>query len=149
MNSQPKSGLLLFAHGARDPRWARPFEGVASRVRARSAELEVRLCFLEFMSPTLPDAAAELALVGCTQVDVLPLFLGAGGHVRKDLPALMAGLGTAYPQVTWALRPAIGEMDSVIEAMALAALESPSASTGDHLHPHTGDAGSWPDRPGP
>ena len=28
-----KRGLLLFAHGARDPRWALPFEDVAARVR--------------------------------------------------------------------------------------------------------------------
>ena len=26
--------IVLFAHGARDPRWAEPFEAVAARVRA-------------------------------------------------------------------------------------------------------------------
>jgi sirohydrochlorin cobaltochelatase len=26
---------------------------------------------------------------GCTRVDLLPLFLGSGGHVRKDLPRLL------------------------------------------------------------
>ena len=30
-------GLILFAHGARDPRWAEPFEAVAARVRERAA----------------------------------------------------------------------------------------------------------------
>jgi sirohydrochlorin cobaltochelatase len=28
-------GLILFAHGARDPRWAEPFEAVAARCRAQ------------------------------------------------------------------------------------------------------------------
>ena len=26
--------IVLFAHGARDPRWAEPFEAIAARIRA-------------------------------------------------------------------------------------------------------------------
>ena len=119
-----KRGLLLFAHGARDPRWAAPFERVALRIGACRPELPVELAFLEFMAPDLAQAGARLADAGCTQVDVVPLFLGTGGHVRKDLPALLDRLAAARPQVRWTLRAAIGEVDSVIEAMALAALAS-------------------------
>ena len=117
-----KRGVLLFAHGARDPNWAIPFRAVAERVRARDAELVVELAFLEFMTPTLKDAGAELAGAGCTQVDVVPLFLGAGGHVRKDLPELLTALRSACPGTEWRLRRAIGEIDTVIDAMAAAAL---------------------------
>lgn len=115
-------GLLLFAHGARDPNWALPFEAVAAIVRAQRPAMPVQLAFLEFMSPTLPEAGEQLAAQGCTEVAVVPLFLGAGGHVRKDLPTLLDGLAAAYPQVTWSLQPAIGEIDSVVQAMAEAAL---------------------------
>jgi sirohydrochlorin cobaltochelatase len=52
----------------------------------------------------------------------LPLFLGAGGHVRKDLPELMDQLSRQHPTVVWHLRPAIGEVASVVQAMADAAL---------------------------
>ncbi len=114
-------GILLFAHGARDPRWAEPFDAVARRVRKRDPALLVRLAFLEFMTPSLRQAGQALAESGCTRVDVVPLFLGAGGHVRKDLPELLAELADAYPGVQWQLQPAIGERDSVIDAMARAA----------------------------
>jgi sirohydrochlorin cobaltochelatase len=117
-----KNGLLLFAHGARDPNWALPFEDVARRIRARAPGTVVELCFLEFMAPTLREGGERLAAAGCTQVDIVPLFLGAGGHVRKDLPALLDELAAAHPGVRWKLRKAIGEVDSVVEAMALAAL---------------------------
>jgi sirohydrochlorin cobaltochelatase len=117
-----KSGLLLFAHGARDPRWALPFEAVARRVRERSPAVAVELAFLEFMAPDIRSAAADLAGEGCTRIDVLPLFLGAGGHVRKDLPLLLAQLAAAHPAVRWRLQPAIGEIDRVIDAMADTAL---------------------------
>jgi len=117
-----KNGLLLFAHGARDPGWAGPFEAVAQRIRQRAPAVAVQLCFLEFMAPTLHEGGARLAAEGCAHVDVVPLFLGAGGHVRKDIPALLAALARAYPAVHWQLRPAIGEAQAVIEAMALSSL---------------------------
>lgn len=122
-------GVLLFAHGARDPRWALPFDAVADRVRRARPGWQVALAFLEFMAPDLRTAATLLADGGCRLVDVVPLFLGAGGHVRKDLPALLDEMRTAYPHVQWRLRPAIGEDASVIDAMALAAVGAVSTAS--------------------
>jgi sirohydrochlorin cobaltochelatase len=116
------SGLILFAHGARDPRWAAPFEAVATRVRALRPGLLVHNAYLEFMAPTLPDAGDALAAAGCSQVDVLPLFLGAGGHVRRDLPLLIEALRLRHPGTTWTLHTAVGETPALIEAMAMAAV---------------------------
>ncbi len=117
-----KPGLLLFAHGARDPNWALPFEAVAGIVRQQRPGMPVELAFLEFMSPTLMDAGHRLAEQGCTLVTVVPLFLGAGGHVRKDLPALLADLAQTHTRVTWHLQTAIGEVNAVVQAMAQAAM---------------------------
>jgi sirohydrochlorin cobaltochelatase len=117
------TGLLLFAHGARDPRWARPFEAVAARCRALRGADRVALAYLEFMAPDLVTAGAALAAAGCTRVDVVPLFLGAGGHVRKDIPVLLARLHEQHPGVHFALRPTVGEAPALIEAMAAVALQ--------------------------
>jgi sirohydrochlorin cobaltochelatase len=115
----PTSGILLFAHGARDPAWARPFEAVATALRARAARADhVGLAFLEFMQPGLVDAGSALVAAGCTQVVVVPLFLGAGGHVRKDLPLLMDQLRERHPQTGWTLSPAVGESALLVQAMA-------------------------------
>jgi sirohydrochlorin cobaltochelatase len=116
-----KSGLILFAHGARDPRWALPFEAVVAQVRARHPGAAVRLAFLEFMAPDIASAAAELAAAGCGSVAVVPLFLGAGGHIRKDLPLLMDTLRERHAGVAFTLHPVVGETAVVIEAMAVAA----------------------------
>lgn len=117
------TGMILFAHGARDARWAEPFEAVAACIRAAQPNLPVRLAFLEFMAPTLPQAGAELAALGCARLQVLPMFLGAGGHVRKDLPVLVETLRAAHPGLVVNLLPAVGEIDSVTGAMAEAALK--------------------------
>ena len=124
MNGSGHDGLILFAHGARDPLWARPFEVVAERVRAARPGLPVRLAFLEFMAPTLPEAGAALAQGGCRHVAVRPLFLGAGGHVRRDLPLLLESMRTAHPDTRFELQDVVGEADSVIDAMAAVAAAS-------------------------
>ena len=121
-------GLILFAHGARDPRWAAPFEDMAARVRAQRPQLQVRLAFLEFMTPDLGGAADELVAAGCQRVDVVPVFLGSGGHVRKDLPERLRVLQERHAGTRFALHGAIGEMPAVLQAMADAAaavLDSP------------------------
>jgi len=114
--------LVLFAHGARDARWAEPFEAVAARIRAAAPGLPVALAYLELMTPRLDEVVARLVANGATRVDVVPLFLGTGGHFRQDLPPLVDSLRAAHPGVAIQLHAAIGEHAAVSEAMARAAL---------------------------
>ncbi len=123
-SSSPAHGIVLLAHGARDARWAAPFEAVAQRIRAGRPELAVQLAYLEFMTPDLLQAAQALVRQGCRHVTVAPLFLGGGGHVRRDVPQLMDALRLQHPGISWTLMPAIGEIDSVTQAMAAAVLEA-------------------------
>jgi sirohydrochlorin cobaltochelatase len=125
-------GLILFAHGARDPRWALPFQAVLEHIAQQQPQVQLRLAFLELMAPSLAHAGAELCAAGCSQVDVLPMFLGTGGHLRQDLPPMMQGLRTSHPTVQWRLHQAIGEQPRVRDAMAataLALLDQASAAT--------------------
>lgn len=110
--------LILFAHGARDPAWAAPFEAVAALIRSRQPSWQVRLAYLEFMSPPLAEAAKALADAGCSRIVIRPMFLGTGGHVRRDLPLLLDGLRLAHPGVDFVLQDAIGENRAVHAAMA-------------------------------
>ena len=122
MSAGHDHGLLLFAHGARDPAWAQPFEAVAHRCAEQRPGSAVALAFLEFMTPKLVDAGQALVKQGCTVIDVVPLFLGTGGHVRKDIPVLLAQLQALHRGVQWRLHPAVGESTELIEAMARVAL---------------------------
>ena len=114
--------ILLFAHGAHDPRWAAPFEAIAARMRSAEPERIVALAFLELMTPRLAEAADALIAAGVRRIDIVPLFLGTGGHLRKDLPPLVEAVRVAHPEVAIELHAAIGEHPDVAEAMARAAL---------------------------
>lgn len=113
-----KQALVLFAHGARDPRWAEPFQRLRAMVQKQSPSLTVALAFLELMEPRLPGMVAQLAQKGITDVTVVPVFLGQGGHVRRDLPVLIEELQQRYPQMRFRTAVAVGEDDSVLDAMA-------------------------------
>ena len=129
------AGLVLLAHGARDPAWRAPFDAVQARVESEAPGRLVRLAFLELMSPGLEAAGTALADDGCAHVDIVPLFLGMGGHVRRDVPAMVERLRAAHPGVAWVLHPAVGEAPAVIAAIADTALAAcadspPAASPG-------------------
>jgi len=113
------SGIVLFAHGSRDREWARPFKQLADTLRAK-CDAPVTLAYLELMSPTLEEAIDALARDGVNGVRVVPVFLGQGGHVKEDLPKLVAAAQKKHAGMTIHLEPAIGEQPSVIEAIAAA-----------------------------
>ncbi|WP_246100539.1 sirohydrochlorin chelatase [Tepidimonas alkaliphilus] len=115
-------GLLLLAHGARDPAWAAPFERVVAHVRAAQPALAVQLAFLERLTPNPAQAGATLAAAGCRHVVVLPLFLGSGGHVQRDVPQRVAALVSAHPGVRWTLAPTVGNDELLVQALASIAL---------------------------
>ncbi len=112
------AGVILFAHGSRDPLWRRPLEAVAARMAARTPATPVRCAYLELTEPDLPAAAAELAGLGLAAVRIVPMFLGAGRHVREDLPALVADLRQRHPGVQWELRPPVGEDERLLDLLA-------------------------------
>jgi sirohydrochlorin cobaltochelatase len=110
--------LVLFAHGARAPGWAAPFERLRDLAQARLPDAAVSLAFLELMEPRLPGHVAQLAAAGIAEVTVVPVFLGQGGHLLRDLPALVADLRAAHPGVAFRVAGAIGEDPDVLAAMA-------------------------------
>ena len=112
-----RSGIILFAHGSREPQWARPFESLAA---ALSKSHAVRVAYLELMQPSLADAVASLAREGVQTIRVVPVFLAAGRHLREDLPRLAAQAREKFPQLEIRVEPPIGEQASVIDAIAAA-----------------------------
>jgi sirohydrochlorin cobaltochelatase len=104
-----KQGVILFGHGARDPQWAGPMERVRSRMVERAPTLQVELAFMEFLSPTLEEAADRLV---------------AAGVEKRDVPALVDALRRRHPGCRVSLAVAVGEAEPVVAAMADYALAS-------------------------
>jgi sirohydrochlorin cobaltochelatase len=116
------TGIILFAHGSRDPQWRLPIEAVAAQIAQRQQGSLVRCAYLELCLPTLPDAANDLIAAGARKIRVFPVFLGVGKHAREDLPLLINELQAAHPDLVVELLPTAGESDKLISLMADIAL---------------------------
>jgi len=114
----PGTAIILFAHGARDPAWAAPLRRVCAAVRTQAPELRVELAFLELLTPGLLDCTESLLAEGYDQIIVLPMFLAQGGHVKQDVPRLIDELRERNPQARIEMTCAVGEAESVVQAMA-------------------------------
>ena len=121
-NNSPPQGIVLFAHGSRDPLWHKPMEAVAHQIALQQNESIVVCAYLELSSPDLPTAVSELVARGCQAITVVPMFLGVGKHAREDLPALMQALRNAHSSVDFTLQPAVGENPRLIALLAEIAL---------------------------
>lgn len=117
-------GVIVFAHGSRDPLWRRPVESVAQQISQRDASAAVACAYLELCEPDLPTAAASLVAQGATDIRVLPLFFGMGKHAREDLPVLMTELQQAHPGVAFRQLPTAGEDPRLTALLAQLALET-------------------------
>ncbi|MBS0506805.1 MAG: CbiX/SirB N-terminal domain-containing protein [Proteobacteria bacterium] len=114
----------MLAHGSRDPLWRGPIEAVRAQIEQAQPGLPVRCAYLELCTPGLAAAVQELAALGAGTVAVVPLFVGAGRHVREDLPRMVQDLGQAWPQVRLSLLPPIGEDARLTALMARIACEA-------------------------
>ena len=122
-----KQALVLFAHGSRDAEWSQPFERIASSLEKKLPAFAVKTAYLEAMRPSLDEVLAALAAKKATHIRIVPVFLGQGGHLKNDLPKLVAAAAEAYPGIEIALDAAIGEQPPVVAAIAEAIAASVTA----------------------
>jgi sirohydrochlorin cobaltochelatase len=109
--------IILFGHGARDERWREPFDRLASLWRQQHQGVPVELAFLEMMKPSLDAAVSSLVTAGATNITVVPVFFGQGGHLRQDFPKLLAQCQAQYPQISLSATSAAGEDHAVLQAI--------------------------------
>jgi sirohydrochlorin cobaltochelatase len=69
------------------------------------------------MSPALPELVRRLTQEGIRNITVTPIFLGQGGHVLRDLPVLLDQLRGEYPALELKLATAVGEDETVLNAI--------------------------------
>ena len=109
--------IILFGHGARDSRWREPFDRLAGLWRAQHPHTPVELAFLEMMQPSLEEAVASLSAQGVTEITVVPVFFGQGGHLRNDFPVLLDQCREKFPDIQLRATLAVGEDLAVLQAI--------------------------------
>lgn len=120
---ESRTALIVFAHGARDPDWAAPVMQTCATIRKAAPQLRVEAAFLDFIAPDLTACASRLLDAGFERIVILPLFIARGGHLKNDLPRLVADLQQKHPHAVFLLAPPTGETDAIISAVAAHAVQ--------------------------
>jgi sirohydrochlorin ferrochelatase len=101
------AGVLLVGHGTRDPAGIAEFLLLAKRLRGLLKPRPLEACFLELAEPTIADALERLIRRGSRQVTIVPLLLTAAGHAKRDIPAAVAEVSAAHPELIVRQTPAL------------------------------------------
>ncbi|MDW6063023.1 sirohydrochlorin chelatase [Streptomyces sp. FXJ1.4098] len=101
--------LVAVAHGSRDPEALRTVTALVDRVRALRPDLPVRLGHVELNDPLLADTLAGLR----GEAVLVPLLLGRGHHIKRDLPDAVA----AAPHLSVRMAAPLGPHPLLAEAL--------------------------------
>ncbi len=121
-----KTALLLIAHGSRHPEANADLEHVAEELRRRGQNLVVA-SFLELAAPDVDAGGARCVEAGAGRVVLLPYFLSAGVHVRRDLAAARDRLAARFPGVEFVLAEPLGRHPLLIDVVTRRAEEALAA----------------------
>jgi sirohydrochlorin ferrochelatase len=108
--------LLLIAHGSRNPEANADLDHLAEGLRQRGHSL-VQKAYLELAEPDIDGGAARCIKQGADRIVLVPYFLSAGVHVRRDLTAARERLAQRYPGVEFRLAEALGRHPLLLDVV--------------------------------
>src|SRR5262245_35005325 len=112
-----KTALLLIAHGSRQEEANADLHYLAAQLRQRGQEF-VEPAFLELAQTTISEAGEACVRQGAEQVVLVPWFLSAGVHVRRDLTEARRLLAERFPQVRFVLAEPLGRHPLLLDILA-------------------------------
>ncbi|MFN4261861.1 MAG: sirohydrochlorin chelatase [Gemmataceae bacterium] len=121
-SSSESLALLLIAHGSRQAEANDDLHYVVEQLRQRGRYDIVEASFLELAEPDIDEGGRRCVAQGARCVILLPYFLSAGVHVRRDLTAARQRLAERHPCVLFRLAEPLGRhprlLDVVVERAA-------------------------------
>jgi sirohydrochlorin ferrochelatase len=112
-----KTAILLIAHGSREADANADLHHVAECLRRRGESIVVA-SFLELAEPGIAEGGQACVEAGAECVVLVPYFLSAGVHVRRDLARTREELAKAFPRVDFVLAEPLGRHPLLVEVVA-------------------------------
>jgi sirohydrochlorin ferrochelatase len=119
-----KTALLLMAHGSRNDEANQDLEALVAELRARQLFFAVEPSFLELAKPSIEQAAEACVTQGAERVLMIPYFLSAGVHVRRDLTQIRDRLAARFARVEFRLADPLGRHPLLLEVVLNRAREA-------------------------
>ena len=111
----PTTALLLIAHGSREPSANDDLFRLADKLAATRQYAAVVAAFLELAEPDIDAGGKKCVETKPERVVLIPYFLSAGVHVRRDLAAARDRLAGRFPGVEFRLAEPLGPHPLLME----------------------------------
>lgn len=108
--------VVIVGHGSRDPSANVEFESLVEAYRLRRPDLEVSHGYVELAEPHFGQTLETLARK-TKRIVVLPLFLFAAGHVKNDIPLVLARVRNRFPGVRLNPARALGVHPNLVDLL--------------------------------
>jgi sirohydrochlorin ferrochelatase len=108
MEMPDRVAILLIAHGSRYAPANDDLHQIARRIAERGEYPIVEASFLELAEPGILAGGDRCVEQGATRVLMVPYFLSAGVHLRRDLTAARDELQARHPHVDFRLGLPLG-----------------------------------------
>jgi sirohydrochlorin ferrochelatase len=107
--------LLIIAQGSRSKDSNDEIRRLADRINENLGPAFglATSAFLGISSPHIDSAVADLVDEGATEIRVLPYFLSAGNHVKKEIPDAIREEKEKYPDVHFGILPHFGALQGI------------------------------------
>jgi sirohydrochlorin ferrochelatase len=106
--------LVILDHGSPRAEATEHLEWIATQVRERAPDLEVRTAHLG-RDPMLGQVLDRCALEGARDIAVHPLFLLPGRHLLEDIPREIERARQKHPQAEIRLLDAVGSLPALAD----------------------------------
>jgi sirohydrochlorin ferrochelatase len=110
--------ILYIGHGTRSKKGAVEIRAFIERVKARIDVPIQELSFLELTEPLIEEGFELCVEQGATEIEVVPLFLLAAGHIKRDIPEALAPLLAQYPTIPVKIKNPFGVQEVILDAVA-------------------------------
>lgn len=102
------TAVLLIAHGSRRAEANQELVELAQRLTADGLYAIVEPSFLELAEPDIVTGGTTCVTKGATLVLMVPYFLSAGVHIRRDLTEARDQLAAMHPHINFRLGQPLG-----------------------------------------
>jgi sirohydrochlorin ferrochelatase len=110
--------ILYIGHGTRSKKGAVEIRAFMERVKARIDVPIQELSFLELTEPLIEEGFETCVERGATEIDVVPLFLLAAGHIKRDIPEALSPIIAKYPTIPVKIKNPFGVQDVILDGVA-------------------------------
>lgn len=110
--------ILYIGHGTEAKKGSEEAKAFLYKVMERVEMPIQEYSFLEFTEPSIEKAFFRCVEKGATEISVIPLFLLAAGHIKRDIPRIISSLKKKYPAIKVNVRNPFGVQSEILDGVA-------------------------------